>query len=85
MVTGSLIIMGTVSVENLKLEFGVPGKSVVALDNVSYFYTRDVAESVKRLQTMIMPIVTMLLGAVLFWIIAAVLGPIYDVLTKINF
>ena len=61
------------------------GALEVALDNVSYFYTRDVAESVKRLQTMIMPIVTMLLGAVLFWIIAAVLGPIYDVFTKINF
>ena len=27
--------MGTVSVENLKLEFGVPGSSVLALDNVS--------------------------------------------------
>ncbi len=56
-----------------------------ALDNVSYFYTRDVAESVARLQTMIMPIVTTALGLVLFWIIAAVLGPIYDLFTKIDF
>lgn len=56
-----------------------------ALDNVSYFYTRDVAESVQRLQAMIMPIITILLGAVLFWIIAAILGPLYDSFTKINF
>jgi type IV pilus assembly protein PilC len=56
-----------------------------ALDNVSYFYTRDVAESVQRLQAMIMPIITIALGAVLFWIIAAILGPIYDSFTKINF
>jgi len=56
-----------------------------ALDNVSYFYTRDVAESVQRLQAMIMPLITILLGAVLFWIIAAILGPLYDSFTKINF
>jgi type IV pilus assembly protein PilC len=52
---------------------------------VSYFYARDVAESVARLQTLIMPAVTILLGAVLFWIIASVLGPIYDLFTKIDF
>jgi len=56
-----------------------------ALDNVSYFYTRDVAESVQRLQAMIMPVITIVLGLVLFWIIAAILGPLYDSFTKINF
>ena len=56
-----------------------------ALDSVSYFYTRDVAESVQRLQTMVMPVVTTALGAVLFWIITAVLGPIYDLFTQIDF
>ena len=56
-----------------------------ALDSVSYFYTRDVAESVQRLQTMVMPVVTTALGAVLFWIITAVLGPIYDLFTHIDF
>lgn len=55
-----------------------------ALDNVSYFYTRDVAESVERLQTLIMPFVTIVLGFMLFWIIASVLGPIYDLFTKIR-
>ncbi len=61
------------------------GALETALDNVSYFYTRDVAESVQRLQAMIMPVITILLGAVLFWIIAAILGPLYDSFTKINF
>jgi type IV pilus assembly protein PilC len=56
-----------------------------ALDNVSYFYTRDVAESVARLQALIMPAVTIVLGAILFWIIASVLGPIYDLFTQIDF
>lgn len=61
------------------------GALEAALDNVSYFYTRDVAESVERLQALIMPAVTIILGAMLFWIIASVLGPIYDLFTKINF
>ncbi|MGE0485210.1 MAG: type II secretion system F family protein [Gammaproteobacteria bacterium] len=56
-----------------------------ALDNVSYFYARDVAESVARLQAMIMPAITMVLGALLFWIMASVLGPIYDLFTQIDF
>ncbi len=56
-----------------------------ALDNVTYFYARDVAESVSRLQEMIMPVLTMLLGAVLFWIMWSVLGPIYDLFTQIDF
>jgi type IV pilus assembly protein PilC len=56
-----------------------------ALDNVSYFYARDVAESVARLQSLIMPVVTLALGVVLFWIIASVLGPIYELFTQIDF
>jgi type IV pilus assembly protein PilC len=55
-----------------------------ALDNVSYFYARDVAESVARLQSLIMPIITLMLGGVLFWIIASVLGPIYELFTQID-
>jgi type IV pilus assembly protein PilC len=56
-----------------------------ALDNVSYFYARDVAESVGRLQAMIMPAITVVLGSILFWIMASVLGPIYDLFTQIDF
>jgi len=56
-----------------------------ALDNVSYFYARDVAESVARLQEFIMPVITIVLGVMLFWIMASVLGPIYDLFTQIDF
>ncbi len=56
-----------------------------ALDNVSYFYARDVTESVARLQALIMPALTLVLGAMLFWIMASVLGPIYDLFTQIDF
>jgi type IV pilus assembly protein PilC len=56
-----------------------------ALDNVTYFYARDVSESVGRLQAMIMPAITLVLGSILFWIMASVLGPIYDLFTQIDF
>ena len=56
-----------------------------ALRNVSYFYERDVQESMDRLQTMIGPAMTLVLGALLFWIIVSVLGPIYGAITSIDF
>ncbi len=56
-----------------------------ALGNVSYFYTRDVRESVANLQAMILPGITLVLGAMILWIMAAVMGPIYDLFTQIKF
>ena len=56
-----------------------------ALRNVNYFYERDVQEAMDRLQTMIGPAMTLVLGAVLFWIIVSVLGPIYGAITSIDF
>ena len=56
-----------------------------ALLNISYFYDRDVKESMQRLETMIGPILTGVLGAILFWVIISVFGPIYDLITKIDF
>lgn len=64
------------------------GESTGALDhaliNVSYFYNRDVKESVEKVQAMIEPMLTILLGAMLGWIMLAVLGPVYDVISKIK-
>ena len=57
----------------------------VALRNVSYFYERDVREAIGRLQTLIGPAFTLVLGGLLFWIIIAVLGPIYDMITRVDF
>jgi type IV pilus assembly protein PilC len=55
-----------------------------ALMNVSYFYNRDVKESVEKVQQMIEPALTLVLGAMLGWIMLAVLGPVYDVISKIK-
>jgi type IV pilus assembly protein PilC len=55
-----------------------------ALLNVNYFYTRDVKESIERLQTMIEPGMTVILGSIIAWVMFSVLGPIYDLITKIK-
>ena len=64
------------------------GESTGALDtaliNVSYFYNRDVKESIERVQQLIEPLLTVLLGCLLGWIMLSVLGPIYDVISKIK-
>ena len=56
-----------------------------ALQNVSYFYTRDVRESIEHLQTIIQPAMTLVLGVLLGWVALSVVGPIYDLITKIKF
>ena len=56
-----------------------------ALLNISYFYDRDVKESMERLETMIGPAMTLILGGILGWVIISVLGPIYDMITTLQF
>ena len=64
------------------------GESTGALDtallNVSYFYNREVKESIAKVQVMIEPAMTGILGAILGWVMLAVLGPIYDVISKLK-
>ena len=60
------------------------GSLDTALSNVSYFYNRDVRESIARVQAMIEPAMTMIVGLILGWVMLAVLGPIYDTITKLK-
>jgi type IV pilus assembly protein PilC len=65
------------------------GESTGALDtalvNVGYFYNRDVREAIGRLQAMTEPVLTLVLGAILGWVMLAVLGPVYDSISKMKF
>jgi len=55
-----------------------------ALLNVSYFYDRDVKDSIKKVQVMIEPTMTIILGALLGWVMLSVLSPIYDIIGKVQ-
>ncbi|MBT8100291.1 MAG: type II secretion system F family protein [Gammaproteobacteria bacterium] len=55
-----------------------------ALHNVSYFYDREVTESIDRLKAMIEPAMTVVLGGIMGWIMLSVLGPIYETISQIG-
>jgi type IV pilus assembly protein PilC len=65
------------------------GESTGALDaallNVSYFYNREVRESIARVQVMIEPVMTVVLGAILLMVMVPVFLPIYDAISKMKY
>jgi len=55
-----------------------------ALLNVSYFYNREVKESIDKIEPTILPILTVILGGIMMWIMMAVLGPVYDAVAGVK-
>lgn len=55
-----------------------------ALNNINYFYARDIEESIGKVQAMIEPAMTVIMGLILGWIMLAVLSPIYDTISKMK-
>ena len=55
-----------------------------ALLNVSYFYNREVKESIEKIEPTILPILTVILGGIMMWIMTAVLGPVYDAVAGVK-
>jgi type IV pilus assembly protein PilC len=53
--------------------------------NVSYFYNREVRDAIGKLQALIEPALTLLLGVILGWVMLAVLGPVYDTISTMKF
>jgi len=64
------------------------GESTGRLDksllNISYFYDRDVNDSMQKMLKMIEPALTVVLGAILGFIMFSVLGPVYDSFSKLK-
>lgn len=56
-----------------------------SLENVNFFYDREVNDAVEGMIGMIQPALTIVMGAMIFWIIAAVFGPLYESLGKMKF
>lgn len=65
------------------------GENTGALDksllNISYFYDRDVNDSMQKMLKMIEPALTVVLGGILAFIMFSVLGPVYDSFSKLKF
>ncbi len=64
------------------------GENTGALDtallNISYFYSRDVRESVDKALKLLEPTMTLVLGLILALILYSVLTPIYEIIGKIK-
>lgn len=56
-----------------------------ALQNINYFYTRDINDAVEKALKLIEPMLTLVLGGMLAIILMAVLSPIYEMLGKLKF
>src|SRR3954463_4202690 len=56
-----------------------------SLLNVASFYNREVREAIGKVQAMIEPVMTIILGALLGWVMISVLGPVYDSISKMKF
>jgi type IV pilus assembly protein PilC len=56
-----------------------------ALLNVSYFYERDIKDSIEKVQALIQPIMTLVMGTILGWVMMSVMGPVYDSISKMQF
>jgi type IV pilus assembly protein PilC len=61
------------------------GNMESALQNINFFYDREVEDSVENLVGVIQPALVVVMGILMFWIIAAVFGPLYSSFSKIDF
>lgn len=60
------------------------GNMEEALKNIKFFYDREINDSIDRLVGMIQPSLTIIMGALITWVIVGVFGPIYGSFSKIK-
>ena len=56
-----------------------------SLENINFFYNREVNDAVDGMVGMIQPALTIVMGGLIFWVIAAVFGPLYQSFEQMNF
>lgn len=56
-----------------------------ALENIKFFYDREVGDAVDGMIGLIQPILTVVMGGLIFWVIAAVFGPLYASFSNMKF
>jgi type IV pilus assembly protein PilC len=60
------------------------GSMESALQNIKYFYDREINDSIDKLVGMIQPALTIVMGGMIAWITIAVFGPIYGSFAKMK-
>ena len=60
------------------------GNMTESLENINFFYDREVNDAVDGVVGMIQPLLTIVMGLLIFWVIAAIFGPLYQSFSKMN-
>ena len=61
------------------------GQMDKALNNVSYFFDRDINDSIDKMEPLMQTTLMLVIGTVVMWLALAVLGPIYETISTIEF
>jgi type IV pilus assembly protein PilC len=56
-----------------------------SLNNVSYFFDRDINDSIEKMEPVLQTSLMATIGLVVMWLALSVLGPIYDTISTIDF
>lgn len=61
------------------------GQMDKSLNNVSYFFDRDINDSIEKMEPVMQTSLMAVIGLVVLWLALSVLGPIYDTIGTIEF
>jgi type IV pilus assembly protein PilC len=61
------------------------GQMDKSLNNVSYFFDRDINDSIDKLEPVLQTLLMASIGIIVMWLALSVLGPIYDTISTIDF
>jgi len=60
------------------------GKMDKSLENVSYFFDRDINDSIDKMEPVIQTAMMAAIGLIVMWLALSVLGPIYDTISTVD-
>lgn len=61
------------------------GRMDEALNNISYFFERDINDRIEKLEPVMQSTLMGVIGLIVLWLAMSVLGPIYDTISTIDF
>lgn len=61
------------------------GNMEESLENINFFYDREVNDAVERMVGMVQPMMTVILGLIILWVVAGVFGPLYETFGNMKF
>lgn len=61
------------------------GNLDATLENVNFFYDREVDDSVNSMVGVIQPALTIVMGGIMMWVSLAIFGPLYNSFSQMNF